>query len=74
LTREKAMRSPAEDYERAAGLKQQLQDAENVLAHSRGTASSVTHVTAADIAEVVARATGIPVAQLIEEERTGCCA
>jgi ATP-dependent Clp protease ATP-binding subunit ClpC len=70
LHREKDSAVAAEDYERAGQLKRQLEEAAQELARIRASASGgVAEVTAADVAEVVARATGIPVAQLTEEEK-----
>ena len=70
LRREKDSAVAGEDYERAAGLKQQVEAAEQELDQARkAPAGGVPQVTAADIAEIVARATGIPVAQLTEEEK-----
>ncbi|HEY8374148.1 MAG TPA: ATP-dependent Clp protease ATP-binding subunit [Pseudonocardiaceae bacterium] len=70
LRREKDSAVAAEDYERAGQLKQQLQEAERELTEARtSTAGGVPEVTVEDVAEVVARSTGIPVTQLTVEER-----
>jgi ATP-dependent Clp protease ATP-binding subunit ClpC len=60
-----------EDYERAARLRDTIAELRGELdeARSDGHAPDVPEVTAEDIAEVVARLTGIPVSQLAEEER-----
>ncbi|CAL9538326.1 ATP-dependent Clp protease ATP-binding subunit ClpC [Streptomyces sp. enrichment culture] len=72
LNREKDQAIAVEDYERAADIKQQLAAVE-----AEGPApgagpdhhEGVRTVTADDIAQVLSRATGIPVAQLTESER-----
>ncbi|HVT66863.1 MAG TPA: ATP-dependent Clp protease ATP-binding subunit [Trebonia sp.] len=75
LRREKDEAVAAEDYARAAGLRDQLAE----LTQRAGSAGddqggkgekSVPEVTADDIAEIVSRRTGIPVAQLTQEEKT----
>jgi ATP-dependent Clp protease ATP-binding subunit ClpC len=73
LRREKEEAVATEDYARAAELRDQVAD----LAQRAGSAAdqggkgerAVPQVTAADIAEVVSRLTGIPVAQLTKEEK-----
>jgi ATP-dependent Clp protease ATP-binding subunit ClpC len=69
MTREKDQAVGAEDYERASRLKQELAALEEQLEAARQGRERAPEVTAEDIAGVVARATGIPVAQLTEEER-----
>ncbi len=70
LRREKDSAVAAEDYERAGQLKQRLAEAEEELRRARESAAGgVVEVTPEHIAEVVSRATGIPVAQLTEEEK-----
>ena len=74
LRREKDEAVAAEDYQRAGTLRDQMtelsQQAEST-ADGQGNEQPkvVPEVGAADIAEVVSRATGIPVAQLTQEER-----
>jgi ATP-dependent Clp protease ATP-binding subunit ClpC len=74
LRREKDEAVAAEDYQRAGTLRDQItelsQQAEST-ADGQGNEQPkvVPEVGAADIAEVVSRATGIPVAQLTQEER-----
>jgi ATP-dependent Clp protease ATP-binding subunit ClpC len=70
LQREKDQAVAAEEYELASTLRDQLTtaNAELELARSGGDAG-IPVVGVAEIAEVVSRATGIPVAQLTEEER-----
>ncbi len=78
LTREKDQAVDAEEYERASELRDQIGLAQAELAAnggggSRDDASSpegdVVEVTATDVAEIIARATGVPISQLTEEER-----
>ncbi|WP_159942376.1 MULTISPECIES: ATP-dependent Clp protease ATP-binding subunit [unclassified Nocardiopsis] len=65
--KEKAVQD--EDYERASALRDEIATAKGSLHQARGTGSAVPEVTSEDIAEVVSRSTGIPVAQLTQEER-----
>jgi ATP-dependent Clp protease ATP-binding subunit ClpC len=69
LEREKEQVVSGEDYERAAELKRRLEDRRRQLERQRDGHDRAREVTAEDLAEVVARATGIPVAQQTEEER-----
>jgi ATP-dependent Clp protease ATP-binding subunit ClpC len=69
LKREKDRAVAAEDFERAQELKGEIQETQDRLGAFRGGRQVVAEVTAEDIAEVVSRATGIPVSQLTEEER-----
>ncbi|MGZ4125771.1 MAG: ATP-dependent Clp protease ATP-binding subunit, partial [Actinomycetota bacterium] len=69
LERERDQAVAAEDYERAQQLRDQLAE------RDRGTATArerqrVPEVRTEDIAEIVSRATGIPVSELTEEERS----
>ncbi len=67
LKREKDSAVGQEDYERANALKRQITEAEERLGE---TAEETTpEVTVEDIAHVVSRQTGIPVADLTSEER-----
>ncbi|RVW07517.1 ATP-dependent Clp protease ATP-binding subunit [Prescottella agglutinans] len=62
----------AEDYERASQLRDEITGAEQRLAEARDGAPSAVEtpsVTAEDIAEVVARATGIPASQMTQHEK-----
>jgi ATP-dependent Clp protease ATP-binding subunit ClpC len=70
LQREKDQAVAAEQYERASQLRDQVAEAQQRLeqARSGGDAGGVPEVGVDDIAEVVSRATGIPVSQLTEEE------
>src|SRR5215212_7896687 len=69
LKREKEQAVSAEDYGRAQEVKGQIQESQDRLGASKGGRQSVAEVSAEDIAEVVSRATGIPVSQLTQEER-----
>jgi ATP-dependent Clp protease ATP-binding subunit ClpC len=69
LRREKDQAVAAEDFERAQELKDRIAGLEGELEEARSGRRPVAEVTAEDIAEVVSRATGIPVSQLTEEER-----
>ena len=70
LGREKDQAVSAEDFGRAQELKGRVEGLRSELDGSRdGARRPVTEVTAEDIAEVVSRATGIPVSQLTQEER-----
>ncbi len=67
LRREKDAAVAAEDYERATELKAEIAAAEESLAD--GEAGAEPEVTVTDVAEIVSRHTGIPVADLTVEER-----
>ncbi|WP_028923189.1 ATP-dependent Clp protease ATP-binding subunit [Pseudonocardia acaciae] len=69
LHREKDSAVAAEDYERAGDVKAEIGEVEEQLEEARSAGRSVPEVTVEDIAEVVSRATGIPVSQLTAEER-----
>src|SRR5215218_2821444 len=69
LKREKDQAVANEDFGRAQELKGQIQESQDRLGASKGGRQPVAEVSAEDIAEVVSRATGIPVSQLTEEER-----
>ncbi|MEU8138147.1 ATP-dependent Clp protease ATP-binding subunit [Streptodolium elevatio] len=69
LGREKDEAVAAEDFERASDLKRRIAGAEAALAGSEERREGVAEVTAADIADVLSRKTGIPVAQLTENEK-----
>ncbi len=71
LQREKDQAVAAEQYERASALRDQVAEAQQRLERARGGGSEgpgVPEVGIQDIAEVVSRATGIPVSQLTQEE------
>jgi ATP-dependent Clp protease ATP-binding subunit ClpC len=69
LARERDQATAAEDYDRAGGLKSQIDQRQGELDETRKGRTRAPEVTAEDIAEVVSRATGIPVSQLTSEER-----
>ncbi|WP_138759215.1 ATP-dependent Clp protease ATP-binding subunit [Modestobacter altitudinis] len=70
LQREKDQAVAAEQYERASGLRDEIATAQADLDGARsGGGGGIPEVGVAEIAEVVSRATGIPVAQLTQEER-----
>ena len=69
LKREKDQAVANEDFGRAQDLKGRLQESQDRLGAFKGGRPTVAEVTAEDIAEVVSRATGIPVSQLTQEER-----
>src|SRR5579875_1386097 len=68
--REKDQAVAAEDYERASRIRDEIGELERRIDSSSAAGDrTVPEVTAADIAEVVSRSTGIPVSQLTEEEK-----
>ncbi|MGB6164609.1 MAG: ATP-dependent Clp protease ATP-binding subunit [Pseudonocardiaceae bacterium] len=69
LTRAKDIAVDAEDYERARALTRALDLAIVVLETARAGPTRPPEVGADDVADIVARSTGIPVAQLTEAER-----
>ncbi|WP_321170636.1 ATP-dependent Clp protease ATP-binding subunit [Streptomyces sp. Je 1-369] len=69
LNREKDEAVHNEDYERAAGLKSRIGEQESRLSGLDGEREPAAEVTEEDIADVVSRRTGIPVAQLTATER-----
>jgi ATP-dependent Clp protease ATP-binding subunit ClpC len=70
LGREKDQAVAAEQYEQASALRDELAAAQLRLDQARtGGDAGIPEVGVAEIAEVVSRSTGIPVAQLTEEER-----
>ena len=69
LRREKDQAVAGEDFEKAAELKGRIAVEEGELAGAEEGRPGVVGVTSADIAEVVARRTGIPVAQLTSSEK-----
>jgi ATP-dependent Clp protease ATP-binding subunit ClpC len=69
LRREKDEAVAAEDYARAGTLRDEIAQLSEHTGSDSADDKKVPEVTPADIAEVVSRATGIPVAQLTEEEK-----
>jgi ATP-dependent Clp protease ATP-binding subunit ClpC len=64
LNRDKDQAVAAEQYERASALRDEINEVCERIQRDSGAAGSVPEVTPVDIADVVSRATGIPVAQL----------
>ncbi|MBV2357118.1 ATP-dependent Clp protease ATP-binding subunit [Streptomyces sp. J2-1] len=70
LNREKDQAVADEEYERARELRDRIRETRAEMAGTaEKTDEHAPEVTAEDIAQVVSRTTGIPVAQLTEEER-----
>ncbi len=69
LTRDKDQAVASERYEEASRLRDQIDDARRQLDRLDGAGSVVPEVAVSDIAEIVSRATGVPVQQLTEEEK-----
>jgi ATP-dependent Clp protease ATP-binding subunit ClpC len=68
LTRDKDQAVADEQYEKASRLRDEIGVAQAELAANSG-GGTVPEVTVTDIAEIVARSTGVPVSQLTEEEK-----
>ncbi|GAA5194732.1 ATP-dependent Clp protease ATP-binding subunit [Rugosimonospora acidiphila] len=69
LNRDKDQAVSDEQYERASALRDEIAQAQQAISEATGGGPAVPEVSAADVAEVVSRQTGIPVRQLTEEER-----
>jgi ATP-dependent Clp protease ATP-binding subunit ClpC len=69
LERDKDQAVADEQYEQATELRDEIADLRTRLAAADPSDDEVPEVGVADIAEVVSRSTGIPVAQLTEAER-----
>jgi ATP-dependent Clp protease ATP-binding subunit ClpC len=69
LARERDQATAAEDYGRATEIKERAESRRQELEERRTGRQRAAEVTPEDIAEVVSRATGIPVSQLTAEER-----
>ncbi|MFJ8039510.1 ATP-dependent Clp protease ATP-binding subunit [Kitasatospora sp. NPDC096147] len=69
LRREKDQAVAAEEFDRAGELKKRIAEAEAELAGIAERREGVMAVTVDDIAEVLSRRTGIPVAQMTESEK-----
>jgi ATP-dependent Clp protease ATP-binding subunit ClpC len=69
LNRDRDQAVAAENYEKASQLRDEINSLKEQITEATTSDDDVPQVTGADIAEVVSRATGIPVAQLTEEER-----
>ncbi|MEO3771238.1 ATP-dependent Clp protease ATP-binding subunit [Micromonospora sp. B9E7] len=73
VRRDKEQAVTDEQYERASALRDRISELEQEIRRANGedgmSSSQVPEVGPQEIAEVVSRATGIPVSQLTEEER-----
>ncbi|MER6278234.1 ATP-dependent Clp protease ATP-binding subunit [Streptomyces sp900105245] len=69
LRRELEQAVSAEDFEKASELKREIAEVEGELAGIEERREGVVSVTAADIADIVSRRTGIPVSQLTASEK-----
>jgi ATP-dependent Clp protease ATP-binding subunit ClpC len=69
LARERDQATTAEDYDRAGEIKSRIDNRRQELEDKRAKRQRAPEVTVEDIADVVSRATGIPVSQLTTEER-----
>jgi ATP-dependent Clp protease ATP-binding subunit ClpC len=69
LQRDKDQAIASEQFERASQLRDEISDVRHQLERIGGDQPVVPEVTVNDIAEVVSRATGVPVRQLTEEEK-----
>ncbi|AGZ43601.1 ATP-dependent Clp protease ATP-binding subunit [Actinoplanes friuliensis] len=69
LTRDRDQAVAAENYEKASSLRDELNALRQQIEEAGSGEGGVPKVTEVDIADVVSRATGIPVSQLTEEER-----
>jgi ATP-dependent Clp protease ATP-binding subunit ClpC len=69
LQRDKDQAIASEQYELASQLRDQISEVRQQIEQLGGDPSAVPEVSVNDIAEVVSRATGVPVRQLTEEEK-----
>ena len=69
LARERDQATAADDYDRAGELTSELDSRRTELDERQRVRQRAPEVTVEDIAQVVSRATGIPVSQLTTEER-----
>ncbi|MGC9668424.1 ATP-dependent Clp protease ATP-binding subunit [Planosporangium sp. 12N6] len=69
LTRDKDQAVADEQYERASALRDEMMQLRQRIEGAEGNGGGVPDVTPDEIAEIVARITGIPARQLTEEER-----
>ncbi|MFH9726526.1 ATP-dependent Clp protease ATP-binding subunit [Streptomyces sp. NPDC017254] len=69
LRREKDQAVAAEQFEKASDLKRQIAEVQGEIAGVEERREGVVSVTAADIADIVSRRTGIPVSQLTASEK-----
>ncbi|MEU4692753.1 ATP-dependent Clp protease ATP-binding subunit [Actinoplanes sp. NPDC023714] len=69
LSRDRDQAVAAEKYERASELRDEINSLKEQIAGAGVGADGIPKVTQDDVAEVVSRSTGVPVAQLTEAER-----
>ena len=69
LARDKEQAVASEQYEQASQLRDQIEELRRRVKRLSQDESVVPQVTVTDIADVVSRATGVPVQQLTEEEK-----
>jgi ATP-dependent Clp protease ATP-binding subunit ClpC len=69
LHRDKDQAVASEEYEQASRLRDEIQDVRRQIEQLSHDENAFPQVTVNDIAEVVSRATGVPVRQLTEEEK-----
>ena len=69
LARERDQATAADDYDRAGELSSELDSRRTELDERQRVRQRAPEVTVEDIAQIVSRATGIPVSQLTTEER-----
>jgi ATP-dependent Clp protease ATP-binding subunit ClpC len=69
LRRDKDQAVASEQYEHASRLRDQIEEVQRQVKELTKEETAVPEVTVNDIAEVISRATGVPVQQLTEEER-----
>jgi ATP-dependent Clp protease ATP-binding subunit ClpC len=69
LQRDKDQAIASEQYELASQLRDQISEVRQQIEQLGGDQSAVPEVSVNDIAEVISRATGVPVQQLTEEEK-----
>ena len=69
LGRDKDQAVASEQYEQASALRDQIESVRREIDQLGSAEAAVPEVTANDVAEVISRATGVPVQQLTEEEK-----
>jgi ATP-dependent Clp protease ATP-binding subunit ClpC len=69
LRRDKDQAVASEQYEHASRLRDQIEEVQQQVKDLTKGQTAVPEVTVNDIAEVISRATGVPVQQLTEEEK-----
>jgi len=69
LRRDKDQAVASEQYEHASRLRDQIEEVQGQVKALTKEETAVPEVTVNDIAEVISRATGVPVQQLTEEEK-----